>query len=204
MTKRKNMTAAQRQTAVEQKVEQLEMAGRISQMLLQQVGNSSNQMGKDLSEIANRQRDLQYRTIALQQLLDLKLEDVDARAEELQIKDFSEASDKEDIDKEYTVADTVAEDSCVIITSKVDDGDGILRSKLILSDLAFPQFKDDLLGMKVGDVVDADINGVTHHVEVLGIRTVPATPEPEPEVTVAEALEAQAETQNEKPAEANG
>src|SRR5688500_8721518 len=105
MTKRKNMTAAQRQALLEKKVEQLEMATRISQMLLQQMGNSTNTMGRDLSELATRQRDVQYRLLAVQELAQLNVDDINKRAEELQVKDFDEASEKEDAERNYTMAD---------------------------------------------------------------------------------------------------
>jgi len=200
MTKRKNMSAAQRQVTVEKKVEQLEMATRVSQMLLQQVGNSTNQVGRDISELATRQRDVQYRVLALQELLGVKIEDLEARAEELQVKDFNEVSDKEDLEKGYTIANTVTEDSVVIITTKVENQDennkGILRSKLILADLAFPKLKEDLLGKSVGDDLTADINGTKHQIKVLGIRSVPEE--------VADAVPVLTEVKNEQPTEANG
>lgn len=203
MTKRKNMTAAQRQAAVEGKVEQMEMATRMSQMLLQQLGNSSNQMGKDLSELATRQRDVQYRVLALQELLEVKLEDLDLRAEALQVKDFTDASDKEDVEKEYTLTDVVEDDSVVIITTTVDGeaSAGILRSKLLLSELAFPKLKEDLLGKHVDDQIEADINGTTHKITILGIRRVPeVVEEPVAEETVAE----EPVVQDEQPVEVNG
>lgn len=207
MTKRKNMTAAQRQVKCEKDIEQLQMATRISQMLLQQIGNSSSQMGKDVSELANRQRDVQYRLLALQELSGVDSDALQSRAQELQVKDFEEASDKEDLEKGYTETDVVAEDSVVLITSEVDDGDGILRSKLTVSDLAFPQFKDDLMGKKVGDVIDADINGTTHHVTLLGIRKKPAEVAEDGTVTLdgsSDDVQAPTEGQDDGQAQANG
>lgn len=204
MTKRKNMSAAQRQQTVEKKVEQLEMATRLSQMLTQQIGNSTNQLGRDLSELATRQRDNQYQFLALRELLDVNVDDLNKRAEELQIKDFEEASDKEDLERSYTTTDVVADDSVVIITSKVEDDaeKGILRSKLVVSELGFPQLVEDLTGKKVGDVVEADINGTTHKITLLGIRQ---KPEQEEVATTQGGDTLVPEGQNEQqPAEANG
>ena len=183
MTKRKNMTAAQRQQKLEKDVEQMQMSTRIVQMLLQQLGNSSNALGRDIGELATRQRDNQYQFLALRELLGVNVDEVNKKAEELQIKDFNEASDKEDLEKGYTETDVVADDSVVIFTTDVDDedGKGILRSKLVLEDIAFPQFRDDLIGKKVGDKVEADINGTTHKVTLLGIRQAPPKPEAEDE-----------------------
>jgi len=179
------------------------MATRISQMLLQQVGNSSNQMGRDLSELATRQRDVQYRQLALQDLLGVDLDALDKKAEELQIKDFSEASAKEDLEKNYTEASVVAEDSVVIITTKVeeDSAKGILRSKLVVGEIAFPQLKEDLMGKKAGDSLEADINGTNHEITVLAIRTKP----PEPEIEAPTEVSAlPTEGQNEQQPETNG
>lgn len=207
MTKRKNMTAAQRQQKVEKDVEQLQMATRISQMLLQQLGNSSNTLGRDLSELASRQRDNQYQFLALRELLNINLDELNKKAEELQIKDFDEASEKEDAEKDYTVADVVEEDSVVIITTKVDDDNekSILRSKLAVSELNFPQFKEDLMGKKAGDELEADINGVKHKVTLLGIRKKPAEPEQEEEAAQqgGETLK-EVTKQDEQQAETNG
>jgi hypothetical protein len=180
MTKRKNMTAGQRQMVLEKKVEQMELATRISQMLLQQVGNSVSAMARDLGEMAHRQRDLQYMLMAMQELSGIDLTVVNKRAEELQVKDFNEVSDKEDQEKGYTVTDVVEEDSVVVVTTEAEDAKkSILRSKLVVSDLGLPKLKEDLLGKKPGDKFDADIGGMKHVVTLLAVRKKPAATETE-------------------------
>lgn len=176
MTLRGNKTKLQRQQELEKRVSNIEMASRVTQMLIQQIGGSVSPMARDVGELATRQRELQYRTLAVQELLGLKLEDIAKRAEELQIKDFEETSAKEDAEKGYTVADVVGDNSVVILTSKVDGKEegGILRSKLVVEEIGFPQLRADLTGKKVGDIVEADINGTKHQITVLGVRTVPA------------------------------
>lgn len=179
MTKKFNQTKSERFEATEQKVKNLEMSQRVAQMLIQQIGNSVSPMAKDVGELAVRQRELQYQMLAMRDLLNLNLEDINARAEILQVKDFNEASDKEDTEKGYTVAQTVTEDSIVILSSKTSAGTGgILRSKLIVKDIGFPQLRSDLLGKTVGGELTADINGVVHTITVLGIRDVPPPTEP--------------------------
>jgi hypothetical protein len=173
------MTKGERQAQLEKRVANLEMANRVSQMLIQQIGNSVSPMARDVGELASRQRELQYRALAIQELLKLNADEITKRSEELQVKDFQEASDKEDQEKNYTVADTVTDDGVVIVTSKVADKPegGILRSKLIVNEIGFPQLRADLVGKKVGDTVQADINGVKHEITVLGARSVPAKPQ---------------------------
>lgn len=176
MTKKFNLSKGERFELTEKKVQQLEMSQRVNQMLIQQIGNSVSPMAKDVGELAGRQRELQYQLLAVRELLNLKLEDVNARAEELQIKDFTEASDKEDLEKGYTVGDEITDESVIVLTSKVDPdkGGGILRSKLVVKDIGFPELRKDLLGKKVNDQVVADINGTQHTITVLGVRNVPA------------------------------
>lgn len=190
MTKRKNMTKGERFELVEKKVSNLEMTQRVHGMMVQQIGNAVSPMAQDVGELAGRQRELQYRLLAAQELLGLKLEDLNKRAEELQVRDFNDTSDKEDVELGYTVTDVVGEDSVVILTSTVADSPekSILRSKLVFRDIGFPDLRKDLLGKKVGDVLTADVNGTKHAVTLLGIRTVPAKAE--------EVVETTAETVN--------
>ena len=196
MSKGRQLTKGQRFELVEKNVKQLQMTTKVNQMMLQQIGNSVSPMQNDLGELAARQRELQYRVLACQELLSLKLDDIEAKSLELQAKDFQESSDKEDADKSYIVADVVAENSAVIITSKTpeeEEDKGIFRSKIVLSDIAIPELSESLLGKKVGDKVESDVNGVKHVIEVLGIRSVPE-PEPEKEEATVASKPAQEST----------
>ena len=174
MTLKGNKSKGQRALETEKGVQQLQMATRMSQMLIQQMGNSVQTISKDLGELTGRQRDIQYRLLAIQELLNLNADDVVAKAEALQVKDFEETSAKEDVTEGCTDADTVAEDSVIILTSKVETGGGILRTRLKVAELGFPQLKQDLLGKRVGDTVEADINGTKHSITLLGIKASPA------------------------------
>jgi hypothetical protein len=174
MTLKGNKTKGQRAMETEKGVQQLQMATRMSQMLIQQMGNSIQTISKDMGELTGRQRDIQYRLLAIQELLGLNADDVVAKAEALQVRDFEETSSKEDAAEGCTDADTVTEDSVIILTSKVESGGGILRTRLKVAELGFPQLKQDLLGKKVGDTVEADINGTKHSITLLGIKALPA------------------------------
>lgn len=180
MTLRGNKTKLQRSQDLEKRVANLEMANRVTQMLVQQIGGSVSPMAKDVGELAARQREMQYRLLAVQELVSLQSDAIAKRSEELQVKDFDEASAKEDAEKGYAAADTVTDDGVVIITSKVTapaEAPGILRSKLVVNEIGFPQLRADLAGKKAGDVVTADINGTTHEITVLGARSVPVKAE---------------------------
>jgi len=174
MTLKGNKSKGQRALETESGLKQLQMATRVSQMLIQQMGQSVQSMSKDMNELTARQRELQYKVLAIQELTGVNADTVTERAEALQVKDFEEASAKEDAAAGATDADTVTEDSVVVLTSKVAVGGGILRTRLNVAEVGFPQLKQDLLGKKVGDTFTADVNGTTHSITLLGIKTLPA------------------------------
>jgi hypothetical protein len=174
MTLKGNKSKGQRALETESRVKQLEMATRVSQMLIQQMGQSVQSMSKDMNELTARQRELQYKVLAIQELTSVSADTVTERAEALQVKDFEEASAKEDAAAGATDAETVTEDSVVVLTSKVAEGGGILRTRLNVAEVGFPQLKQDLLGKKVGDTFTADVNGTAHSITLLGIKTLPA------------------------------
>jgi hypothetical protein len=174
MTLKGNKSKGQRALETESGLKQLQMATRVSQMLIQQMGQSVQSMSKDMNELTARQRELQYKVLAIQELTGVSADTVTERAEVLQVKDFEEASAKEDAAAGATDADTVTEDSVVVLTSKVAVGGGILRTRLNVAEVGFPQLKQDLLGKKVGDTFTADVNGTTHSITLLGIKTLPA------------------------------
>ena len=173
MTKRKNLTKGQRNELLENTVQQLQQSTRIIQMVMQQTGKSLQSIQKDMSELASRQRELQYRLKAYQEITDTSMDDVNAKAELLQIADFDEFSAKEDEENGYTETDVVAEDSVVIFTTVAEENQGFLRSKQAYSDIGFPKLKEDLLGKKAGDSFDIDVNGTEHKLTVLGVRKKP-------------------------------
>lgn len=178
MTLKHNKSKGERFEALEKRVQNIEMASRVGQMLIQQIGNAVSPMARDVGELAGRQRELQYRLLAVQELLNLNIDQINTRSEELQVKDFEETSAKEDTEKGYDTVDTVTEDSVVIFTSKTPEeavDKGILRSKLLVKEIGFPSLREDLIGKKVGDTLLTDVNGTKHSITILGVRYAPVT-----------------------------
>lgn len=160
-----------------------EMAGRITQMMVQRLLENGKKMDQDLGRLLQLVNEMQYKVLAVQQLSGLKVEDLNKITGELRLKDFNEASNKEDIAQEFTVIDTVEEDSTVILTSTtVEPDQGIFRSRVKLADTGVPELIQSLMGKTVGSVVEVPLNGVTHKVELLGVRR----PKPEPKVEETE------------------
>jgi hypothetical protein len=129
-------------------------------------------MATDIRELASRQRENQYLFLAAQELLSINKDALNKKAEELQVKDFNDLSAKEDQEKGYLETDLVTEDSLVIITTEADSN-SILRSKLELSEIRFPEFKESLVGKAPGHTFETDLNGVKHKVTLLGVRSKP-------------------------------
>lgn len=156
-----------------------QMAARITQMMVQQLVQNNKGLGQDVSKLFQLFSELQYKFLALQEVLGAdkaKLAEVGTR---LRLADFQEASDKEDLKEGFTVIDTVEEDSTVILTSTTADNDaGIFRSRVKLSDTGSPELIQGLMGKTVGTKCSVKLNDVQHEVELLGVRR------PKPEVVV--------------------
>ena len=157
-------------------VQNLQMAVRVMQMGMQQMGQSFQRMDADIGNSMGVLNDIQYRTLAMVESGKFDKSELDKAAETLKLEDYTKASDKEDKDKKYTTADVVAEDSVVILTSKCkeDETKSVFRTKFKLDESGNPEAQEKLKGLKVGEKVELKIGGLTHVVEVLGIRTVPA------------------------------
>lgn len=157
-------------------VQNLQMAVRVMQMGMQQMGQSFQRMDADIGNSMGVLNDIQYRTLAMVESGKFDKSELDKAAETLKLEDYTKASDKEDKDKKYTVADVVAEDSVVILTSKCkeDETKSVFRTKFKLDESGNPEAQEKLKGLKAGEKVELKIGGLTHIVEVLGIRTVPA------------------------------
>lgn len=164
----------------------LQMAGRISQMMTQQLMQSVKSMSEDLGSSLNQLYELQYKYNAVQKLLNLDQEALNKIANEQRLVDFNDASAKQDVKENLVSADVVGTDSTVTITSIATDDKGndkgIFRSRLKLSESGVPDFIKGLEGKKVGDKIIVKLNGLDHEVELLSIRN-PAQVEAQPEAT---------------------
>ena len=175
----KKPNKAQQIDELQKMLANLQMAVRVSQMGLQQIGGSIQRMEKDLSGSMGVLNDIQYRTLAMMKLLNVDKDNLETIAEEMKLKDFNEASDKEDVEKKYEVADIVESDSIVIITSECVESPeaAIFRSKFKLDESANAKAMEIFPSKKVGDKFDFEIAGKKHVIEILGVRKVPVAVE---------------------------
>lgn len=174
-----------KQPGTKQKIKELEvaisniqMATQISQMMLKQVLEQFKTLRADVDNTMGILNDFQYRTQAMLDLGGFDLEKLNEAANNLKLADYMKASDAEDTAKGYELDDegVVGEESVVIITSSTngDEDRGIFRSKFPLVDCQTETLKEKLLGKKVGDKVEEEINGDNHEITIVGLRKVAA------------------------------
>lgn len=153
------------------RLKNLEMASRISQMMTQQLMQNLKPMHEDLTRMTGLIQELQYKVLAAQKVANLDLDSLNAVANEMRLADFNEASDREDLEKGFTVGQTVDEQSTVVLTSTTEEKDrGIFRSRLKLSECGVPDLIKAFMGREVGAKAIVSLNGLDHEVELLAIR----------------------------------
>jgi hypothetical protein len=157
-------------------VKNLAMAGRISQMMAQQLMQNMKAMHEDIGRCLGIVTELQYKVLALQKVSGLDLEQLNVVANEQRLVDFCEASDKEDTDKGFTNGTVVDEKSTIILTSTTEEKDrSIFRSRIKLSECGVPDLIKALMGREVGAKAIVKLNGVDHDIELLAIRQPPTS-----------------------------
>ena len=181
-------TKAQTIESLAKEVSNVQMAGRVSQMMLQTFMQNMQNMSKDLGKAFGIINELQYKILAMQSVGNFDMDAMAKKAEELRLNDFIEASDAEDKEGNFTIGDVVQDDSTVIITSTTaSDEPGLFRSRIKLADCGVPALIQGLAGKPIGTKVECKLNDVDHVVELLGVRNPPpAAPieQPAPELTV--------------------
>jgi hypothetical protein len=157
----------------------------IQKMITQQFAQNLSKIDRDVNNAMGVINDLQYRTLAMLEVFaeatGKSADDIEAAAEKLKLKDYNEASDKEDAEKGYEPDSIVKEDSVVILTSSCesDPNKSIFRTKFKLDEETLnDELKGKLLGLKVGEKVNAKLPDESEHeIEVVGIRKQPVQPE---------------------------
>lgn len=168
---------SQRITSLDKELKNLQMAGRLSQMMVQQVVQNLQTMSKDLGKAFGTINELQYKLMAMQSVGNFDMEAMAKKANELRLNDFNEASDAEDVAGSFTVGETVQDDSTIVITSTTAGADaGLFRSRIKLSECGVPALMQGLTGQPVGTKVKCQLNNVEHEVELLAIRNPPPAP----------------------------
>jgi hypothetical protein len=161
-------------------VKNLQMASRVTQMMCQRLVDNGKGMAEDMSKLFQLVSELQYKYLAIQKATGVDVDKLSEIAADLRLKDFNDASDKQDAQEGFEVVDLVEEDSTVILTSttSVTPDQGIFRSRIKLADCGVEELIQGLLGKPAGTKVKTKLNGVDHEVELLSVRR-PAKPKEE-------------------------
>lgn len=171
-------TLEQEVETFKKQIENLNMAMRINQAMLKQMMDNLMSVGGECKNLTGMLDDFQYRFLATQKTLSVDMDKVAEIADFLKLEDWNKASQKDDVDNCFNESDTVTDASnVVIITSKTPDeveDKGIFRSKILLSETGSKDLIDGLVGKKVGDIVEVQLNGVRHVITLLGVRVKPS------------------------------
>lgn len=164
-------TRKERLRELEAELQNMQMALRVSQLMTQQLLQSNKAMTEDLGRALGLINELQYKFLAIQKVANLDVVALNDAANDQRLKDFNEASDAEDKEKDYQVTSTICDNSVVILTSTVegDKDKGLFRSKIGIEE-AGATIKQALMGKMVGDKVEVELNGEKHLIEILGVR----------------------------------
>jgi hypothetical protein len=162
-----------------QQLEQLTMATRMNQLVIQQMSNVINSLKSEIGYATSMLNDFQYRMLAVQQLANLDANKLQEIADGLKIIDFNTEAAKKDVAEKAEIVDKIESvDDVVIITSSTPGQDaGILRSRIKVVEMNQPELADALIGKTIGDKVEAKLNNMTHIIEILGIRRLPKVEE---------------------------
>ena len=172
----------ERLRSMETELKNVQMAGRISQMMMKQMMENTQGLQQDLGRALNLINELQYKILAIQNVSGLDLSKLNEVANVQRLKDFNEASDKEDLNGNFTVGDLVQQDSTVILTSVTENPDNnIFRSRLKLADCQVKDLIEGFMGRPAGAKIITTLNGVEHEIELLGVRNPPAKVESVPD-----------------------
>jgi hypothetical protein len=186
----------ERLNELEQRIGQLEMASRISQMMTQQLMNNMKHMQQDLGRALGLLNETQYKILAIQEVSGLDLAAMNAVANTKRLTDFNEASAREDAEGNFTVGDVVAGNSTIILTSTTKDVDaGIFRSRIKLADCGVPELIKAFTGAVVGAKATVALNGVDHEIELLGIRNPAPVTVSGQDASLGESTDAEAATE---------
>jgi hypothetical protein len=114
--------------------------------------------------------ELQYRTVAIVKNMNVDPKVLQDTANQLRIKDFDDASLSDDQKNGFAPAELATKESSMTITTKIEgtEDQGVFRSKFKLIE-ASKINQDILLGKKVGDTFQINIDGKVHNGEVLAI-----------------------------------
>ena len=157
---------------LEKTAETLSMGVRVSQMLVQQVGQQLQQLQEQNHIKSSMINDLQYRILALQKVTGVDLEKLQVEADYFKLEEWSKASSEDSAAKKLTEAKSVSSyDSVVVFTTSTPDlkDGGIFRSKIRVSELGSATAMAEFLDKSAGDTFEVILADQKHVVTLLQV-----------------------------------
>lgn len=174
---------ANRIEALEKELTNVTMALRVNQALVKQLLEQIRPMQEDLTRFYGALNDNQYRLSALVDISNTDKKLLSEKTDEFKLKDWQEASDKDDESRGLETVQTVSSlEDIVIISSTTPDEEedkGIFRSKTALKDISNNDITEGFLNKSVGATVETQINGSRHVVELIGVKRLAAQHAPD-------------------------
>lgn len=128
---------------------------------------------KDMEGAVAMINSLQYRTLAMMELLQITPSAIDELADKMRAEDFDKASLELDTKNGYVASDLTDKNSIITITTdcKEDPDRSIFRSRVGLNDPDVQKdFVEKAIGKVVGDVFEVSLGEQVHEVTILAIR----------------------------------
>lgn len=172
--------------AMREQLATLSAAAKINSMATQNVSEQMRAMKSDMERMQNFISELQFRVLALSELSGAPKEKVAEVTEAIKVKSYEEAAARADAAEGYTPAESVTENSVVVLTSTVDDtgsdNKGYFRARLKMVEMSDAALKEKLLGKGKNYQFDHVVQGVVHHFTLLDVKEAPAAKQGEADV----------------------
>jgi copper homeostasis protein CutC len=162
----------QTETKIETVLDGLQQQSNMVQGVVKQLISNQQYMVADINRAVNMSTDLQYQIAAITSLLGIDLTEIDKKVEEMKIKDFNNAVERENKQKNLVPVDLIDKESIVILTSTTPDeihNAGIFRTRFKIGESGNEQLEEVLIGKKVGDSFEMNFNNTMHNFTILDV-----------------------------------
>lgn len=163
-------------SSMEQNLNILGSVIQLNQQMIQRTHNMLVELNQEFQRLSMVHTDTQYKLLALMEATRADKAEVQKIADRKRIEDFdSEVFKKNQQEEAISISQVESKDNIVVITSTTgpDNDQGILRSRIRISEMQQPDLEEKLLGKRQFDEVEAQLNGATHKISILDIYKTP-------------------------------
>lgn len=162
-------------------VETLTAIVNLNQMMIKRVNENLMFMADELQQVKQINTETQYRFLALMEYLNVDKDQLQVAIDAKRLSDFDAESKRMDELEGVTALNSIeSRDNLVVLTSTTPDESedkGIFRSRIRINEMNQPELEASLIGKQVGEVVEAQLNGVRHLITILKVGQLPSKTE---------------------------